>query len=247
VAAAFASRGYAAVPAAIGRATVEAASRALTAIERSVHDLADGVVERWFVLEPSDGAKGSRRVFIVGDPGRFRPELASIMTHPACVQLAGLLLGTTTVRCHFSNLTTKQPNSTRTIRWHRDFPNQYMCPRRASFLRVMICLDGMDRFNGATEFLPGSHLLRDDEAVAAEHHPASVDAADDRIEVATCPPGSLVFIHPKVLHGGQRTRRNRPRRNLIVQWGLGDDPVCVWEDVESLTGLRLKVDAATTG
>jgi ectoine hydroxylase-related dioxygenase (phytanoyl-CoA dioxygenase family) len=250
IAATFAAKGYAVVPAALSRTTVEAALRVLTAIESSLQDLPEDVVQRWFVLEPAVAAQtdpqASQQVFIVGDPSRFRPELASLITHPALVQLTALLLGTTTVCCHFSNLTTKQPNSTRTIRWHRDYPNQYMCPRRASFLRVMICLDGMDLANGPTQFVAGSHEL-DDEAIAAERHPISVDGADERIEVATCPPGSLVFIHPKVLHGGPANTSSRPRRNVIVQWGRDNDPVCVYEDVESMTGLRLAADGAPVG
>lgn len=81
IAATFAAKGYAVVPAALSRTTVEAALRVLTAIESSLQDLPEDVVQRWFVLEPAVAAQtdpqASQQVFIVGDPSRFRPELAA--------------------------------------------------------------------------------------------------------------------------------------------------------------------------
>jgi phytanoyl-CoA hydroxylase len=115
-----------------------------------------------------------------------------------------------------------------------------MCPQRSSFLRVMVCLDGMDEGNGGTCFVPGSHLVSDDEAAAMERTTTEPPSSD--VEVATCPPGSLVFIHPKVLHGGSRNASDRPRRNLIAQWGPADAPVCLYSEAESLTGLRATRD-----
>ena len=248
-AAVFAARGYVVVPSAVADATVAAALDAVTAIEDAVGDLPDDLVERWLVLEPGDtggpgmtGDLNGRRIFIIGDPVRFRPDLAGVMTHPVSVQVASMLLGATGIRYHFGNVTTKQPCSTRALSWHRDYPNSYMCPRRSSFVRVMLCLDGMDATNGATQFLPGSHLVTDDDAIAAEDDGSAVNCSGDGVEVATCPAGSLVFIHPKVLHGGPANLSTRPRRNIIVQWGIDDDPVCLYAGGETLTGIRVEPD-----
>jgi phytanoyl-CoA hydroxylase len=246
-AAVFAARGYVIVPSAVADATVAATLAAVAAIEDAAGDLPDDLVERWLVLEPADtggpemtGASNRRRIFIIGDPIRFRPDLAAVMTHPVSLQVACTLLGATGIRYHFGNVTTKQPGSTRAVSWHRDYPNRYMCPRGSSFVRVMLCLDGMDATNGATQFLPGSHLVSDDEAIAAEHDGHAVNSSSGGVEVATCPAGSLVFIHPKVLHGGPANLSGRPRRNIIVQWGIDDDPVCIYVDAESLTGVRVE-------
>lgn len=246
-AAAFAARGYAIVPSAVAYATVTAAVNAVTAIEHAVGDLPDDLVERWFVFDPAGtpgpgttDAVNGRRIFIIGDPIRFRPDLAAVMTHSVSVQVASALLGATGIRYHFGNVTTKQPRSMRVVSWHRDYPNTYMCPRKSSFLRVMLCLDGMDATNGATQFLPGSHLISDDEAIASEDDGRAVNVSSDGVEVASCPAGSLVFIHPKILHGGPANLSSRPRRNIIVQWGSDDDPVCVYADGESLTGVRME-------
>ena len=224
----FAREGYAVVAGGVGEPAVAAAINAFIAIERTVAELTPDC----FVMEP-DGA-----IFIAGDPVRFRPELLDIVTDPVIVALTKALLGAEEIRLHFTNLTAKAPASPRSISWHRDYPNQYMCPRSSTFLRVMACLDGMDRDNGATQFVPRSHQLSDEEAIDAEHAAAAAPApAGVELEVAVCPPGSLVFIHPKVLHGGPPNHSGRPRRNPITQWALADAPVCLYAGAESLTGL----------
>lgn len=113
-----------------------------------------------------------------------------------------------------------QPHVGSGIAWHRDAANRYMPTARAAFVRAMICLDGMDAANGGTAFRPGSHLAAPEGAEVVER----------------CPPGAIVLIHPRVLHGGAPNRSARPRRNLIVQWGRADDPP-LGEARESLTGL----------
>jgi hypothetical protein len=61
------------------------------------------------------------------------------------------------------------------------------------------------------------------------------------IETAICPPGSVVAIHPKVVHGGPPNGSLRQRRNLIIQWGRADDPIATSaEGPETLTGLSVE-------
>ena len=246
-AAAFTIHGYVVVPSALGGKALASAKEAVGALERSLKDLPGEVVSQAFVLDSDTrplGVDTEERppgvIFIAGDPARFRPELVDVLTDPLIVGLTQELLGVDEIQCHFTNITTKAPRIGRAISWHRDYPNQYMCPQRSSFLRVMVCLDGMDEGNGGTCFVPGSHLVSDDEAAAMER--TTTEPPSSAVEVATCPPGSLVFIHPKVLHGGSRNASERPRRNLIAQWGPADEPVCLYSEAESLTGLRATRD-----
>ncbi len=178
-------------------------------------------------------------IFILGDPPAFDPWFAELAIAPILLAPIRELLGTDDIRYHFGNVTLKQPRVGSGISWHRDFPNRYLCPQSSSFLRVMICLDGMTRENGATQFLRDSHHLTDAEAVTAS---AARDAAAShaRIDIAECPPGSAVFIHPKSVHGGPPNPSPHPRRNLIFQWGRADDPVTVPPDTsESLAGFSI--------
>jgi phytanoyl-CoA hydroxylase len=179
-------------------------------------------------------------IFILGDPPAFHPRFAAAIVDPAVVDLARQLLGTQDIRYHFSNVTMKRERVGSGISWHRDYPNSYMCPAASSFVRLMICLDGMDETNGATQFVVGSHQLSDAGAKVgvsrdAGEHPEAV------IETAICPPGSVVAIHPKVVHGGPPNSSSRPRRNLVIQWGRADDPIATnAEGPETLTGFSVE-------
>ncbi|MFN7595061.1 MAG: phytanoyl-CoA dioxygenase family protein [bacterium] len=161
-------------------------------------------------------------IFLVGDLCRFSPVFAAALAHPPLIAAVSAALETTDLVCHFSNATIKSARVGSGISWHRDAANSYMPTARSEYLRAMICLDGLSAENGGTSFLPASHLVA--EAQSAPEF------------VMMCPPGSVVLIHPQVLHGGGPNRSQRARRNLIVQWGRRDDPV-LGEHRETLTGL----------
>lgn len=170
----------------------------------------------------------SGAIFIIGEPASFDPRVAEWLILPELVEPVRRLLRCQDIRLHLSNVTTQHPGSGRAIGWHRDYPNRYICPPDSSFLRVMLCLDGMDEENGATRFVLGSHGLSDQDATSSK---ASAEHGEPAV-AAYCPPGSLVFIHPKVIHGGPVNTSQRPRRNLIVQWGRGAE----LSGTESLSG-----------
>lgn len=130
----------------------------------------------------------------------------------------------------------KQPGAPRKIGWHRDYPNRYLCGRESGHVRVMLCLDGMNERNGATRFMPGSHRISD--AQAAEEKDAGIrhDLEAGAGVAAFCPPGGLVLIHPKVLHGSPPNESDRPRRNVVLQVG-GDD--VTGKETESITGVAI--------
>lgn len=159
-------------------------------------------------------------IFIIGEPPAFDYRFAELMLYAPLIGMIQHLLQCQDVRYHLSNVTMKRGQVGSGIAWHRDFPNRYICPADSSFLRVMICLDGMDSESGATEFIPGSHLLSDSEAESASAAHDACSAGARKVS-ANCPPGSLVFIHPKVVHGGPPNTSERHRRNLVVQWGRG--------------------------
>ena len=104
--------------------------------------------------------------------------------------------------------------------WHRDFPNRYLSGERSDFLWVMICLDGMTENGGATRFVPGSHRLRDEDAIAEHRQGIRHRLAQDAGRAALCERGDIVLIHPKVLHGSRMNRTTTPRRNLVLQVGV---------------------------
>jgi ectoine hydroxylase-related dioxygenase (phytanoyl-CoA dioxygenase family) len=139
------------------------------------------------------------------------------------------LLGTRDILLHFCNVTMKRSRVGSGIYFHRDYPNGYLTPRSVSCLRVMVCLDGMSAENGATVVRAGSHIA------PAEGPPTRDAVLAAPLERVLCPPGSLVFIHPLVLHGGPPNPSASHRRNVVMQWGRRDDPVTGPGGPETLT------------
>lgn len=172
-------------------------------------------------------AAGQDAVFILGDPTRFAPSLLDLMRNAALLNIVGQALGTPDFVVHFANITSKAPSIGSGISWHRDFPNRYICPAEPRMVRTMICLDGMNEENGATRFFSGSHL------------PKTGSGSRHRSISAACAPGTVVAIHPLVLHGGAPNASEFPRRNIVVQWGAVDCPL-VTEMRESLTGKHVR-------
>lgn len=233
--------GFATVEQAVDSQSVGAFSKAIERIQAKAAEL-PGELEANLVFErdlpasrrngiPSDEVGDS--IFIIGDPVLFDPCFFHFVLHRKVVSLAIAALGSEEIECHFVNVTMKRPFVGSGVSWHRDFPNKYICPSTDRFLRIMLCLDDADRENGGSCFLPASHRCHD---------------ADDRdVESAMCeksicspvmPSGSLVLIHPLVLHGGPPNTSARLRRNLIVQWGRRG-PGELGPERESLTGLGL--------
>ncbi len=235
IASSFHTRGFAVIPSFFSQEEMEPWKAKVEAIQREVNRLPEAlaaklVMERNLSPKQSCGLSPQEKgdaIFIIGDAPAFDPRLALWMLEPRLLAVMRLLLGSEEILYHFSNVTMKQRQVGSAITWHRDYPNGYLCPKGSTFLRVMLCLDGMTQENGATGFIEGSHQLTDEEAAAAKAAKAAKVKVEGEPEVtvALCPPGSLVLIHPKVLHGGPPNRSSVDRRNLIVQWGRVDDPI----------------------
>ncbi|CAN7750589.1 phytanoyl-CoA dioxygenase family protein [Acidovorax sp. LjRoot66] len=175
-------------------------------------------------------------VFIAGNLARYS-SLFGDLFNDSSIGAARHALGTDELVAHLINATIKHPGWGRRISWHRDFPNQYLSAKTSRQLRIMVCLDGMKEEGGATRFVPGSHLITD-EAAIAEQASAIRPSLDERSGVcAECAPGSLVLIHPKVLHASPVNTLDRARRNIVMQIGVAGEELRGTH--EYVTGARL--------
>lgn len=247
--AAYEAQGFAVLPAFVDTAWIEALRGAVEAVQHSVANLSDAERAR-LVFERDLSAKGRGGIaaeavgdalFILGEPETFDPLFLRLLTWPPLVQAAQHALGTDAVVGHFMNVTIKHPRFGRAIGWHRDFPNTYICTEGPDFLRLMLCLDGMDAQTGATGFVPGTHRVSDEAAREAKRHDDTHGTSvpdPGTVQTVVCAPGDLVLIHPKVLHGGGMNTGARPRRNVVMQIGRATAPL-VTAYRESSTGLAL--------
>ena len=181
-------------------------------------------------------------IFILGDPAAFDDAFLRLLDAPGVVGPVRGALGTTALAAHFMNVTIKHPRWGRALGWHRDYPNGYACPAASRFVRVMLCLDGMDEASGATTFVPGSHRI-DDVAARSEAGARAPPSPGDVVAVR-CAPGDLVLIHPKVLHGGGMNTSERPRRNVVLQAGDATAPLLDPPKGEVITGRIMGVSPA---
>lgn len=252
IVASYAAQGYAVIPALLDARSGAAAIAAVERIQRNLATLSPALTEK-LVLERTLPARKRNgippeatgdAIFIIGDLPAFDPAFLTCLLAPNLLALVRALLGSDDIRYHFSNVTMKRPHVGSGISWHRDFPNRYICPARPSFLRLMICLDGMDAENGATIFAMGSHLSAN-QTEAGQTEAGQTEAGQGMAAsaarhpqmTAICPPGSVIAIHPQILHGGANNQTARHRRNIVVQWGRADDPVTPPADgAESLCG-----------
>lgn len=187
---------------------------------------------------PADGVGDA--IFILGEPFAFDARFAPLLTHPAIVGMARALLQSDALVAHFMNVTLKHPGFGRSIGWHRDFPNAYICPAAPDFLRLMLCLDGMDAHMGGTAFVSGSHRVSDDAARQAKKLGPAPPVDESAVRVQVCAQGDLVAIHPKVLHGGGMNMGVQPRRNVVLQIGLASAAL-VTHAREAITGLAVEL------
>lgn len=243
------TQGFAVLPGFVDSAWIKQLCEAVDAVQRNVASLSDTERAR-LVFERDLSVKGRGGIaaeavgdalFILGEPEAFDPLFLRLLTWPPLVQAAQHALGTEAVVGHFMNVTIKHPRFGRAISWHRDFPNTYICPEGPDFLRLMLCLDGMDAQIGATGFVPGTHRVSDEAAREAKRHEDAHGTQvpePGTVKMAVCEPGDLVLIHPKVLHGGGMNTGTRPRRNVVMQIGRAAAPL-VTDYRESTTGLVL--------
>lgn len=189
------------------------------------------------------GVSGSQMgdsIFIIGDPARFDSIFMKVLQDSELIAAATSLLDESEVITHFMNVTIKNPQFGRSIAWHRDYPNSFFCNKESSFIRLMICLDGMSATNGATCFDIGSHKISDHEAEQQKTNAAWPCPRPESSIALHCKPGQIVAIDPKVLHGGGMNTGRNMRRNIILQVGkIGAEKTA--EVKETLTDFILKI------
>ncbi|WP_340151428.1 phytanoyl-CoA dioxygenase family protein [uncultured Sneathiella sp.] len=189
------------------------------------------VFERDQPADKRDGVEvgeDENAIFIIGDIVKFCPDALPFIIADDIVKMVSEILQTTDVIAHLSNLTMKSPRIGSGINWHRDYPNRFISPVAPAMVRTMICVDGMTEAIGATRFLKQSHLPSKNMSVPDDYRAGDVITA-------TCAPGSVVAIHPRILHGGGPNKAATPRRNIVIQWGREDVPLAT-RATESITG-----------
>lgn len=129
---------------------------------------------------------------------------------------------------HLSNLTRKPARIGPGLGWHRDAGNAYMSSADDRTLRVLVPLQPMSAANGGTAIVPGSHLPDTD-----------VPDADGMACHPEVSPGSVLFLHARVLHGGDCNRSGGDRDVLVAQFGVAGSTIRRAGEAEKLQSCGL--------
>ena len=179
-------------------------------------DLA-GVAE----AEPEDGSK-ARRIWAPTS----RDELfGSIAEDPRLLDAVEQLIGPDIV-LQYSKLNVKPPRVGSIVEWHQDF--SFYPHTNTDLVATLIYLDDATRENACLRVVAGSHrhgVFRHE----AEGHfvgkvpsPAHVGLDDAAIVDCEGTAGSVVFIHPLLLHSSEKNLSDLYRRVFIPSYRAAD-------------------------
>ncbi|MFB5661078.1 phytanoyl-CoA dioxygenase family protein [Alteribacillus sp. HJP-4] len=140
-------------------------------------------------------------------------------------RLAGIadqLSGNKGIRLFHDHALWKMPNDSKETPWHQDYP--YWPLTEAGALSIWLTLDDVDEQNGCMKFLPGSHRIKDLQAVSlVDAHDIFTDAKGKgkvlNKENAVSVPlkkGSCTFHDGLTFHYAHSNQTSNPRRVLAI-------------------------------
>ncbi|MEV4611541.1 phytanoyl-CoA dioxygenase family protein [Kitasatospora sp. NPDC049258] len=171
--------------------------------------------------EPEDGSK-ARRIWAPTS----RDELfAGIAEDTRLLDAVEQLIGPDIV-LQYSKLNVKPPRVGSVVEWHQDFA--FYPHTNTDLVATLIYLDDATRANACLRVVPGSHRhgLFEHESrghfVGKVPSPAQVGLGDSAIVDCEGAAGSVVFIHPLLLHSSEKNLSDLYRRVFIPSYRAAD-------------------------
>jgi phytanoyl-CoA hydroxylase len=124
---------------------------------------------------------------------------------------------------HYSKLHMKAPQVGSEVDWHQDF--SFYPHTNTDLVTALIYLDDATTENACLQAVPGSHKLG-----LADHYVdgffrgkvTGPEADPARAVALEAPSGSVVFIHPLLLHYSAPNHSNRTRRSFLPAYRAAD-------------------------
>lgn len=194
---------------------------------REVSELNDAITEILNVddigavaeVEPGDNGMARR----IWSPTKQHEAFERASAHPRLLDHVEALIGPD-ILFHYSKLHLKAPQVGSVVDWHQDFA--YYPHTNTDLVTALLYLDDTTTENSALQAVPGSHLRG-----LADHYldgffrgkVAGPDApqASDAVAIEA-PAGSVVFIHPLLLHYSSPNRSDRYRRAFLPAYRAAD-------------------------
>lgn len=138
---------------------------------------------------------------------------ADLIAHPRVMAVADAVLHRHCINYRIGSATAIEIHPGESAqRLHRDTDGLYPIPIPDVEFQIsaMWALDDFTAENGATRVVLGSHDRRETETIAEED-----------IEQAVMPKGSVLYYLGSTIHGGGENRSDAPRTGLITTYSLG--------------------------
>ncbi|MDT0438365.1 MULTISPECIES: phytanoyl-CoA dioxygenase family protein [Streptomyces] len=170
-------------------------------------------------VEPGDNGMARR----IWSPTKQHAAFERAAASPKLLDHVEALIGHD-ILFHYSKLHLKAPQVGSVVDWHQDFA--YYPHTNTDLVTALVYLDDTTTENSALQAVPGSHLRG-----LADHYVdgffrgkvVGADAPGDEQAVPIeAPAGSVVFIHPLLLHYSSPNRSDRYRRAFLPAYRAAD-------------------------
>ena len=149
-------------------------------------------------------------------------------------QIAGQLVGSSGARLHHSKVNSKLPHTATQVKWHQDFP--FTPHTNDDLVTSLLMISEVTPENGPLQVISGSHKgplfshWQDDRFTGTVSPDVESDACQNPISCYG-KPGSVCFMHSRVLHASSPNETELPRTLFISVYAaedalpLGDNPL----------------------
>jgi phytanoyl-CoA hydroxylase len=170
-------------------------------------------------VEPGDNSIARR----IWSPTKQHSAFERAAAHPELLDQVEALIGPD-ILFHYSKLHLKAPQVGSVVDWHQDFA--YYPHTNTDLVTALVYLDDTTTENSALQAVPGSH-----QHGLANHYidgyfrgkVSGADAPDLALAVPfEAPAGSVIFIHPLLLHYSSPNRSDRYRRAFLPAYRAAD-------------------------
>jgi phytanoyl-CoA hydroxylase len=170
-------------------------------------------------VEPGDNGVARR----IWSPTKQHSAFERAVAHPELLDHIEALIGPD-ILFHYSKLHLKAPQVGSVVDWHQDFA--FYPHTNTDLVTALIYLDDATTENSALQAIPGSHHHG-----LADHYVdgyfrgkvSGANAPDPALaEFIEAPAGSVVFIHPLLLHYSSPNRSDRYRRAFLPAYRAAD-------------------------
>ncbi|MEU8774470.1 phytanoyl-CoA dioxygenase family protein [Streptomyces sp. NPDC048606] len=171
--------------------------------------------------EPGDASK-ARRIWAPTSRDKVFAELAE---HPRLLDAVADLIGDDLI-LQYSKLNVKAPHVGSPVEWHQDFA--YYPHSNTDLVAALVYLDDATRENACLQVAAGSHksgLLSHEVDGFFGGKIVSLDGvgvAESTVVDCQGKAGSVVFLHPLVVHSSEQNNSDRYRRAFIPAYRASD-------------------------